>query len=121
MLQSETSGLKVLMEKLNQQKIVQNKQQDAVPTSSSFSIQASNSGALSKFFITSLVVWSMTKNNALGAEKQNRKSNGEQSDLCDFEQVALKPQLQVRRCLTTWLQIWHHSLLWGKVSERAPA
>ena len=57
----------------------------------------------------------MTKNthtNTYGGEKQNKKSNGEQSDLCDLEQVTLKPQLQVNHHLTTWLQIWHHSLLW---------
>ena len=69
--------------------------------------------SLSKSFIPSLVVWSMTKNNAFGGEKQNKKSNGEQSDLCDLEQVTLKPQLQVHHYLTTWLQIWYHSLLWG--------
>ena len=50
--------------------------------------------SLSKSFISSLVVWSMTNNNAFGREKQNKKSNGEQSDLCDLEQVTLKPQLQ---------------------------
>ena len=32
---------------------------------------------------------------------------------CDLEQVTLKPQLQAHHCLTTWLQIWYHSLLWG--------
>ena len=69
--------------------------------------------SLSKSFIPSLVVWSITKNNAFGGEKQNKKSNGEQSDLCDLEQVTLKPQLQVHHYLTTWLQIWYHSLLWG--------
>ena len=42
-----------------------------------------------------------------------KTSNGEQSDLCDLEQVTLKPQLQVHHYLTTWLQIWYHSLLWG--------
>ena len=68
--------------------------------------------ALSKSFIPSLVAWSMTKNNAFGGEKQNKKSNGEQSDLCDLEQVTLKPQLQVHHYLT-WLQIWYYSLLWG--------
>ena len=62
-------------------------------------------------FIPSLVVWSMTKNSAFGGEKQNKKSNGEQSDLCDLEQVTLKPQLQVHHCLTIGLQIWYHSLL----------
>ena len=31
----------------------------------------------------------------------------------DLEQVTLKPQLQAHHCLTTWLQIWYHSLLWG--------
>ena len=59
--------------------------------------------SLSKSFIPSLVVWSMTKNNAFGGEKQNKKSNDEQSDLCDLEQVTLKPQLQVHHYLTTWL------------------
>ena len=53
------------------------------------------------------------KKNAFGGEKQNKKSNGEQSDLCDLEQVTWKPQLQAHHCLTTWLQIWYHSLLWG--------
>ena len=48
------------------------------------------------------------------AEKnETKKSNGEQSGLCDLEQVTLKPQLQVHHYLTTWLQIWYHSLLWG--------
>ena len=69
--------------------------------------------SLSKSFIPSLVVWLLTKNNAFGGEKQNKKSNGEQSDLCDLEQVILKPQLQAHNCFTTWLQIWYHSLLWG--------
>ena len=55
----------------------------------------------------------MAKTNTFGGEKQNRKSNGEQSDLCDLEQVTLKPQLQVHHYLTTWLQIWYYSLLWG--------
>ena len=71
-------------------------------------------GALSESFISSLVVWSVTENNAFGAEKsKNKKSNGEQSDLCDLEQVTLEPQLQAHHCLTIWLQIWYHSLLWG--------
>ena len=69
--------------------------------------------SLSKSFIPSLVVWSVTQNNACGREKQNKKSNGEQSDLYDLEQVTLKPQLQAHHCLTTWLQIWFHSVLWG--------
>ena len=60
----------------------------------------------------------MTKNNAFGGEKQNKKSNGEQSDLCDLEQVTLKPQLQVHHYLTTWLQIWYHSLLWGDSTRK---
>ena len=55
----------------------------------------------------------LTKNNAFGGEKRNKKSNGEQSDLCDLEKVTLKSQLQVYHYLTTWLQIWYHSLLWG--------
>ena len=28
-------------------------------------------------------------------------------------QVTLEPQLQVHHYMTTWLQIWYHSLLWG--------
>ena len=55
----------------------------------------------------------MTKNYAFKGEKQIKKSNGEQSDFCDLEQVTLEPQLQVDHWLTTWLQIWYHSLLWG--------
>ena len=48
------------------------------------------------------------------AEKsKNKKSNGEQSDFCDLNQVTLKPQPRVHHCLTIWLQIWYHSLLWG--------
>ena len=58
----------------------------------------------SKSFILSLVVWSVTNNNAFGGEKQKQKSNGEQSDLFCPEQVTLKPQLQAHHCLTTWLQ-----------------
>ena len=50
------------------------------------------------------------KKNTFGGEKENKKSNGEQSDLCDLEQVTLKPQLKADHCLTTWLQIWYHSL-----------
>ena len=53
----------------------------------------------------------MIKYNAFGGEKQNKKSNGEQSDLCDLEQVTLKPQYQADHCLTTCLQIWYSSLL----------
>ena len=37
-----------------------------------------------------------------GGEMQNKKSNGEQSDLCDLEQVTLKPQFQADDCLTIW-------------------
>ena len=59
------------------------------------------------------VVWSVTKITHLAEKNKNKKSNGEQSVLCDLEQVTLKPQLQVHHCLTTWLQIWYHSLLWG--------
>ena len=48
------------------------------------------------------------------AEKSKTKnSNGEQSDICDLEQVTLKPQLEADHCFTTWLQTWHHSLQWG--------
>ena len=50
--------------------------------------------SLSKSFIPSFVVWSMTKNNTFGGERQNKKRNGEHSDLCDLEQVTLKPHLQ---------------------------
>ena len=67
--------------------------------------------SVSKSFIRSIVVWFMTRSNAFGGEKQNKKSNGEQSDLCDLEQVTLKPRLQVHHYLTTWLQIWYRSLL----------
>ena len=63
-------------------------------------------------FIPSLVVWPMTKIRHLAEKIKTKKSNGEQSDLCDLEQVILKPQLQVRHYLTTWLQIWYHCLLW---------
>ena len=42
---------------------------------------------------------------------KNKKNNDEQSDLCNFEQVTLKLQLPADYCLTTWLQIWHRSLL----------
>ena len=69
--------------------------------------------SLRKSFIPSLVVCSLTKNNAFGGQKQNKNSNGEQPDFCDLEQVTLKRQLQVHHYLTTWLQIWYHSLLWG--------
>ena len=41
------------------------------------------------------------------------KSNGEQSDVRELEQVTLKPQLQVHHCLNIWLQIWYYSLIWG--------
>ena len=52
-------------------------------------------------------------------EKNNtKKSNGEQSDFCDLEQVTLKPQLQAHHCLITWLQIWYHSLLWGDIIRK---
>ena len=69
--------------------------------------------ALSKSFIPSLVIWSMTNSSTCGGEKQNKNCNGEQSDLCDLEQVTLKPHLQVHPCLTIGLQIRYHSLLWG--------
>ena len=36
-----------------------------------------------------------------------------QSELCDLEQVILKPQFQADHCLTNWRQIRYHSLLWG--------
>ena len=65
--------------------------------------------ALSKSFIPSLVVSSVTQN--LAEKSKNKKSNGEQSYLCDLEQDALKPQLQAHHYLSTWLQIWYHSLL----------
>ena len=54
------------------------------------------------------------KNNAFGGEKQNKRATvSSQTDLCDLEQVTLKPQLQAHYYLTTWLQIWYHSLLCG--------
>ena len=65
--------------------------------------------ALSKFFVASFISFSgmvSDKNSAFGG-------NGEQSDLCGLEQVTFKPQLQVDRCLTSWLQIWYLSLLRG--------
>ena len=74
--------------------------------------------AFSKSFIPSLVVWSVTKNNAFGGEKQIKKSNGEQSDLCDLEQVTLKPQLQFYPYLTIWLKIWYHSIRKGADLEK---
>ena len=46
-------------------------------------------------------------------KSKTKKSNGMQSDLCDLEQVTLKPQLQVDPSFNTWQQIWYHSLLWG--------
>ena len=56
----------------------------------------------------------MTKKITHLAEKgENKKSTVEQSDLCDLEQVTLKPQLQVHHYLSIWLQIWYHSLLMG--------
>ena len=59
-------------------------------------------------FIPSLMVWSVTKNTVFGREKtKNKKSNGEQSVLCDLEQVTLKPQFEVHNCLTFLLQIWY--------------
>ena len=75
--------------------------------------------ALSKSFIPSFVVSKFTKNNAIGGEK-HKKSNCEQSDLYDFQQVALKPQLHIYLCLTTWLLavIWYHSMLWGDVIRK---
>ena len=54
-----------------------------------------------------------TKKKDLAEKSKNKKSNGEQSYLCDLEQVTLKPRLQVHHYLTTWLQIWYHRLLWG--------
>ena len=69
--------------------------------------------SLSKSFVPSLVVWSMTKIAKLAEKSKNETSNGEKTDLCDLEQITLKPQLQDHHYLTTWLQIWYHSLLWG--------
>ena len=74
--------------------------------------------ALSKFFIPSLVVWWNGHKQKIThlpekSKKIGKKSKGEQSGLCDLEQVTLKPQLQVHHYLTTWLRIWYHSLLWG--------
>ena len=53
----------------------------------------------------------MAKNKALVEEKKNTKSNGEQSNLCDFEVVTLKLELQAKNCLTTELLKWYQSLL----------
>ena len=61
-----------------------------------------------------------TKKNAFGAEKQNKKSKGEQSDLCDLEQVTLKPQLRAGHFLTIWMQRWYLSLLWGDEQSWLP-
>ena len=59
------------------------------------------------------------KKTHLAEKKQNKKSNDEQSDLCGFEQVNLKPQLQFHHCLTVWLQTLYHSLPWGdSIRER---
>ena len=30
----------------------------------------------------------------------------------------MKPQLQARHGLTTWLQVWYHSLLWGDIIQK---
>ena len=70
--------------------------------------------SLNKSFIPSLVVWSMTKKiTHLAEQSKTKRATVSKKDLCDLEQVTLKPQLQVHHYLTTWLQIWYHSLLWG--------
>ena len=74
--------------------------------------------ALSKSSIPSLMAWSVTKIKHFAEKSKNKKSNGEQSDLCDLEQVTLKPQLQVHHYLTTWLQIWYNILLWGDSNRK---
>ena len=51
----------------------------------------------------------MTKKNAIGGEKQNKKSKAEQSDLCNPEQLTLEPQVQTHHCLNIWPQVWCHS------------
>ena len=75
------------------------------------SLSTQHCWALSKSFIPTVVVWSVTK--IWRRKAKTKKDNGEHSDLCDLEQVTLKPKLQVHHCLTIWLQIWYHSLLWG--------
>ena len=57
---------------------------------------------LSKFFIPSIVLWSVTKNNAIGGEKE---SSDDQSDRDDLDQVSVKPQPPIHHYLTNWLQI----------------
>ena len=56
------------------------------------------------------IVWTVFGH--MAGESKNKKSKGEQSDLCGVEQVTLKLQLQADHCLITWLQIWYHSLQW---------
>ena len=65
--------------------------------------------SLSKSFIPSLVVWSMTKNNAFAEESETKRATVSSQAFVTLS----KSQLQVYHYLTTWLQIWYHSLLWG--------
>ena len=44
-----------------------------------------------------------------------------ESDLCDLEQVTLKPQLEADHWLSTKVQMCYHNLLWGiSFQKRAP-
>ena len=54
------------------------------------------------------------------AKTKNEKSNGDQLDLCDLDQVTLKPQPQADHRLATWLQIRYHSLLWRDSIQKGP-
>ena len=63
---------------------------------------------LIKSSIPSEVLWPLTKNDAFGG-KQNEKSNDEQSDFCDIEQVIWIPQLPADHGLITCLQLWYHT------------
>ena len=53
------------------------------------------------------------KNNAKVVQMQNKKSNCEQSDHCDLEQVTLKSHFESRALLDHLIEIWYHSLSWG--------
>ena len=50
--------------------------------------------ALSKSFIPSLVVWSVKKITHLAEKAKIKRATVSKSDICDLEQVTLKPQLQ---------------------------
>ena len=51
----------------------------------------------------------------LAEKSKTKKSNGEQSDLCDLEQVTLKPQLQVHHY---WGLLWGDSIRKGADLEK---